>query len=152
MNRTHGNAGLSQGWAAVGIWRNCRWLALAAVLLLAAGCSGKPTKGDVAGTVTIDGVPAEAGAIAFSPVDGQSATAGGSIEKGRYAAQVPPGKMMVEIRVAKVVGQRKLYDTPDSPMAPIMEEVLPAKYNDATKLVVEVQLGENEHNFELTTK
>jgi hypothetical protein len=119
---------------------------------MAAGCSGKATKGDVAGTVTIDGVPAEAGSISFTPVDGQSATAGGSIEQGRYAAEVPPGKMKVEIRVAKVVGQRKLYDTADSPMAPIMEEVLPAKYNDATELVVEIKLGENEHNFDLTTK
>ena len=152
MNRTDGHAGRLQRWAAGGTARNCRRLALAAALLMAAGCSGTPTKGDVAGTVTIDGVPAEQGAITFSPVDGQSATAGGTIEQGRYAAQVSPGKMKVEIRVAKVVGQRKLYDTADSPMAPIMEEVLPAKYNDATELVVEVQLGENEHNFDLTTK
>jgi hypothetical protein len=102
--------------------------------------------------VTVDGVPAEVGAIAFLPVDGQSATAGGSIEQGRYTAQVPPGKMKVEIRVSKVVGQKKLYDTPDSPVQPIMEEVLPAKYNDATELEVEVKLGENEHNFDLKTK
>jgi hypothetical protein len=152
LNRFDENARRSQAGTAVGTSRSCRWVALAAALLVAAGCAGKPTKGDVAGTVTIDGAPAESGSIAFSPVDGQSATAGGSIEKGRYTAQVPPGKMKVEIRVAKVVGQRKLYDTADSPMAPIMEEVLPAKYNDATELEVEVKLGENEHNFDLKTK
>jgi hypothetical protein len=131
----------------------CGLLGLLVSLLVVAGCSdGKPTKGDVVGTVTVDGVPAELGAIAFLPVDGQSATAGGSIEKGQYEARVAPGKMKVEIRVSKVVGQKKLYDTPDSPVQPVMEEVLPAKYNDATELVVEVTPGPNQHDFELTTK
>jgi hypothetical protein len=126
---------------------------LVALSAVAAGCSGgKPGKSEVAGTVTIDGAPAEMGAIAFIPIDGQSATAGGSIEKGRYEAMVAPGKMKVEIRVSKVVGQKKLYDTPDSPVQPIMEEVLPAKYNDATELVVEIAPGSNQHDFNLTTK
>jgi hypothetical protein len=139
----------------VGLYTCGRLLALVASLsILAAGCSdGKPTKGEVTGTVTVDGAPAETGAIAFIPVDGQSATAGGSIEKGQYtAAKVSPGKVKVEIRVSKIVGQKKLYDTPDSPVQPVMEEVLPAKYNDATELSVEVVPGPNQHDFNLTTK
>ena len=130
-----------------------RFTLLAWLAGVAAGCSGgKPGKCEVTGTVNVDGAPAEMGAIAFIPVDGQSSTAGGSIEKGQYEALVAPGKMKVEIRVSKVVGQKKLYDTPDSPVQPVMEEVLPAKYNDATELVVEISPGANQHDFNLTTK
>lgn len=124
---------------------------LAAVVALT-GCGGNPNRGNVAGTVTVDGQPAESGAISFAPVDGKSPTTGGPIEAGRYAVEVPFGTSKVAIRVPKVVGQRKLYDTPDSPVQPIMEERLPAKYNDATELTIDVKPGDNPHDFDLKTK
>ncbi len=128
---------------------------LGAIAILAAlevaGCA-KPTMGVVTGTVTVDGVPAKAGSIAFFPVNGKSPTAGAEIVDGQYMAQVSPGGSKVEIRVPKVVGQKKLYDTPDSPMKPLLEEMLPAKYNEATELTIDVQLGNNQHDFQLQTK
>jgi hypothetical protein len=62
------------------------------------------------------------------------------------------GEAKVEIRVSKVVGQKKLYDTPDSPMKPLLAEVLPPKYNDQTTLTINVQRGENHQDFDLQTK
>lgn len=131
---------------------NQRWLGIIACLLIVvAGCS-EPTHGIVRGQVTIDGAAPALGSIAFFPTDGKSSTAGGEILNGTYTSKVPLGTSKVEIRVSKVVGKQKLYDTPDSPVQPVLEEVLPPKYNDASELVVEVKKGTNEQNFDLKTK
>jgi len=127
----------------------CLLACLAATFLL--GCA-EPTTGLVTGTVTVDGAPAKSGSIAFFPVDGKSSTTGGEIVDGKYAVQVPFGASKVEIRVSKVVGEKKLYDTPDSPMKPLLAEALPARYNDATELTLDVQPGENRKDFDLSTK
>jgi hypothetical protein len=122
-----------------------------AVVLLISGCA-EPTTSVVTGMVTVDGAPAKTGSIAFFPTDGKSRTTGAAIVDGAYTAQVPFGTQKVEIRVSKEIGQKKLYDTPDSPMKPILAEVLPAKFNDATELTLEVQRGENHKDFALSTK
>ena len=106
-------------------------LLFAAILI--AGCE-KPNVGVVTGTITVDGSPAKSGSIAFFPGNGKSSTAGAEIVDGQYTANVPLGTAKVEIRVPKVVGQKKLYETPDSPMQQILAESLPPKYNDATEL------------------
>ncbi len=123
---------------------------LVAVILMA-GC-GKPTNGVVTGTITVDGAPAKSGSIAFFPVNRKSSTAGAEIVDGQYTANVPLGTAKVEIRVPKVVGQKKLYDTPDSPVQKILAESLPPKFNDETELTLDVEPGENLRDFPLTTK
>jgi hypothetical protein len=124
----------------------------AAGLLAVAGCSDGGKMADVSGTVTVDGKTPEKGSITFIPADGKSQTAGADIIDGKYTARVPVGKAKVEIRVPKVVGKRKLYNTPDSPYQETMEEVLPAKYNNKTELTFDVQSGSNEKNWELNSK
>ena len=119
--------------------------------LAVTGC-GKSNVGLVSGTITVDGSPAKSGSIAFFPVDRKSRTAGGEIRDGQYSAEVPLGKFTVEIRVPKVVGEKKLYDTPDSPLQKILAESLPAKYNDQTELTLDVAPGENQKDFELSTR
>ena len=57
----------------------------------------------------------------------------------------------VKDRVPKVMGEKKLYNTPDSPKQKILAESLPAKYNDQTELKLDVQRGENRQDFSLTT-
>ena len=115
------------------------------------GCE-EPTSGLVTGRVTVDGVEAKSGSIAFIPVDGKGSTAGAVIADGRYETTASFGAMKVEIRVPKVIGQKKLYDTPDSRVRQMMAETLPARYNDKTELQVEIKPDQLEHNFELTTK
>jgi hypothetical protein len=124
---------------------------LLVAVLLAAGCSSDGLC-TVTGSVTVDGQPAQDGSIAFFPVDGKSQTTGAVIKAGRYAARVPPGLARVQIRVPKVVGKVKLYNTPDSPLQDKMEETLPEKYNNKTELRLEVKPGKNEKNWELKTR
>lgn len=125
---------------------------LGVAVLQGGGCSNNSTTAEVSGSVTVDGEPAENGSIGFFPVDGKSPTSGGVIHAGRYLAQVPFGEAKVEIRISKVVGQKKLYDTPDSKMKSIMAEMLPEKYNDQTELRIDVQPGTNEQDFDLESK
>jgi hypothetical protein len=125
---------------------------LAAVVVLLAGCSANHTA-VVTGTVRVDGEPLEKGSISFVPVDGQGVTAGGEILDGKYiVAKASPGTMTVQIRYPKVAGQKKLYDTPDSPIRNVFREALPAKYNDRTELRLEVQPGNNEKDWDLSLK
>ncbi len=60
--------------------------------------------------------------------------------------------MKVEITSPKVVGTKKIYDTPDSPVMPVTEEGLPARYNTATELKLTVQPGENKKDWQLESK
>jgi hypothetical protein len=115
------------------------------------GCS-QSNMGTVAGSVTVDGEPAKVGAISFFAVDGRAPTAGAPIVDGKFSAQVNPGVCMVQIRVSKVVGRKKIYDTPDSPVREVWAEVLPPKYNDNTQLKLDVKRGQNQQEYALTTK
>jgi hypothetical protein len=52
----------------------------------------------------------------------------------------------------RVIGESKLYDTPDSPTRKTTEEILPPRYNDLTELQIEVGTEERECNFDLSSK
>lgn len=109
--------------------------------------------GKVTGTVTVDGkIPAEGSSITFFPTDGKSPSAGGLIEKGKYSASVAVGKAKVEIRAPRPMkgGKAKAEEGPS--VGNLIEESLPAKYNDKSELTFEVKSGTNEKNWELSTK
>ncbi|MFO0912457.1 MAG: hypothetical protein U0795_05855 [Pirellulales bacterium] len=130
--------------------RAAGWLVLSLVCLV--GCSDDKMA-TVTGKVTIDGTPIAKGSIMFKPVDGKSSTTGGEIVEGEYKVEVPYGVQSVEIRSPKVVGKKKLYDTPDSPVQDLLDEVLPPRYNNETELQVTVEKGKTDPvNFELTLK
>ncbi|HYT94317.1 MAG TPA: hypothetical protein VEL76_36720 [Gemmataceae bacterium] len=115
------------------------------------GAAGKLA--EVSGTVTLDGKPIPAGAITFTPFDGLSLTTSAAInEEGKYTARVPVGKMKVSIIAPKVIGKKKLYDTPNSPTVDITVELLPARYNVQTELRFEVTPGKIQANFALQSK
>ena len=116
------------------------------------GCGQESKVALITGTVSIDGKPPEKGSISFIPVNGQGPTAGTELKEGKFSSQAAIGECKVEIRVSKVVGKKKLYDTPDSPVQDLMEEVLPAKYNEASELRVEIKKGKNEKAWDLKTK
>jgi hypothetical protein len=132
-----------------------RWLVL---LVLAAGCENAPTTGTVSGLVKVDGaVPAEGSSINFVPSDGVSPTAGDLIEDGRYSAEVPVGTAKVEIRVPRPRGGANPNASTEGPgVGPagggLIEESLPARYNDQTELTIEVKPGANNKDWELSTK
>lgn len=123
-------------------------------LLLCISCvsCSRSNLGSVSGTVTVDGEPAKVGAISFFAVDGKAPTAGAQIVDGAYSAKVSPGQCMVQVRVSKIVGEKKLYDTPNSPVRKVWAEVLPARFNDNTELRLDVKLGENRQDYDLKSK
>lgn len=122
------------------------------VFLTLGGCTGgakSPALAKLAGSVKIDGQPLQSGTINFVPSDGKSATSGGTIKDGRFTARVPLGPMRILISSPKVTGQRKAYDTPDSPMIDIVEEALPAAYNTQSTLECVVTADKSDLNFDL---
>lgn len=116
------------------------------------GCGPESNVAFISGTISIDGKPTQSGSISFVPVNGQGPTAGTEIKEGKYASQAAIGQCKVEVRVSKVVGKKKLYDTPDSPVQDLMEEVLPSKFNEATELRIEIKKGTNSKDWDLITK
>lgn len=132
-------------------WRCWRFNLLLLLCCLTWGCA-EPTTGIVKGTITVDGDLPETGYIGFTATDGKTGPVGTEIINGEYEAEVPLGEVKVDIRVPKVVGQQRLYNTPDSPIQDITEESLPPRYNDETELIHTVEVGEVTKDFELTTK
>lgn len=118
---------------------------------LTAGCSRDTKRGDISGTVTLDGQPIKSGLIRFVPAAGQTASADTNIEDGKFSAKVPPGDKTVQISASKVVGKKKVYETPDSPTVDIVQELIPAKYNLQSTLKFTVAPGSQEKSFELTS-
>jgi len=120
-------------------------------LFVLAGCTDS-SMSVVKGQVTFDGQPIDKGSISFFPRDGQSKTTGGEITAGAYSVQVPVGLMEVKISMPKVVGQKKLYNKPDSPSYPLHAEALPDKYNKKSDLTLDVTAGGVQKDWDLTSK
>jgi hypothetical protein len=124
----------------------------AVVALSAAGCSQETSHGTITGTVTLDGAPLPKGLIRFIPEDGQSPTADAPIEGGGFEARVPVGSKRITISAPKIVGKRKMYETPDSPMVDVIEELLPEEYNVRSTLTLNVVPGGQLKDFPLKSK
>jgi len=127
-------------------------LAFAVFSILVGGCTDGSNMATVSGNVTVDGASLKSGLVRFVPADGQTASADAQIADGKYSVELPPGDKKLSFSVPKVVGQKKMYDTPDSPMIDITEELLPAKYNLKSELTYTVSEGDQTKDFELTTK
>src|SRR5688572_29485795 len=128
------------------------WSLCVAVVISFAACGESSNLAEVTGSVSIDGRAVEKGSITFIPADGQGPTTGAEIVAGKYTSDAPLGVSKVEIRVPRVIGKKKLYETADSPLQEIMEEVLPEKYNEKTELRLDAKPGRNEQNWDLRIK
>ena len=112
-------------------------------------------KAEISGNVTIDKVPVAQGFLTFIPMGGDAGTVGAQIKDGKYEARIMPGMMKVAVNaVPKVIGKRKLYNTPDSPETPIYGSALPPRYAsmEESELRVDVKPGKNEKDFDLPSK
>jgi hypothetical protein len=117
--------------------------------LAVAGCTGDAKHGTVTGTVTFDNQPLPKGTISFIPTSGETASADAQIVDGKFSQVVPVGEKRVTISSPKVIGQRKAYDTPDSPMVDQTEELLPPQYNRDSKLTLTVKPGKQTSDYEM---
>lgn len=128
---------------------------LPGLLAFSMGCgSGGPSRVGVSGTVLLDGEPVPEGTVVFVP-EGEGIRAGGPIENGKYsvAAAFGPnlGKHKVEITWPKKTG--RVINTPKTEgETDERTEAIPEKYNKNTTLVVTIQPGANQHDFDLKSK
>ncbi len=121
-------------------------------LLLLTGCSGDGRRA-VSGEVSLDGEAVSGGSIVFLPAGGDEGSKGAAeIVDGKYAIPaeqgLPPGSYRVEIRWAKPTGKQVPSGDPGM-MMDERAEAMPAKYNTASTLTVEIAAGENKHDFKL---
>ena len=116
------------------------------VVMIGCGPSG-PRVYEVTGTATLDGTPIPEGDIVFLPEEKAFGPDAGKIVDGKYRAEVKGGKKTVQIRAARLVPGKK------GPMGEdVIEDYIPARYNDRTELHIEVGEGETEHPFTLKSK
>ena len=130
--------------------RAVMWLAAAGVLL--AGCGRRSTlrRLPLAGRVSFAGQPVDDGLIEFIPVDSTPGPSfGGVVKAGRYdvpAAQGghEGGTYRVQITASRASGKTYTVDTlvlsPDGEkiQVPVMESLIPEKYNVASTLRVTI--------------
>jgi hypothetical protein len=56
------------------------------------------------------------------------------------------------VTASKVVGKKKMYDTPDSPTVDETESLIPDRFNTKTELTFDVKSGEQPAKFEVKSK
>lgn len=121
----------------------------AAACVFIAGCGTAAYEGPprfaVSGKVTFNGEPVHGGTISFVPENDKNRPAGGPIENGAYSVPEEKGPNAGKYRVLiywnKPTGEQVLDAEDTGEMVPVVEQVIPARYNDSTELTVEVKSG-----------
>lgn len=136
-----------------------RAAAVALALLVLPGCGSAPRdRAAVSGQVTFDGQPLESGQVVFEP-RGQGRMAIAQLVAGRYsiAAERGPtaGEYVVRITAARTTGEKASGGpTAGGELRDVYAQFLPAKYNEASELKVQIDpaQGDVEQNFDLKSQ
>lgn len=126
-----------------------RSLLLFALGFFLIGCAPPVSTVAIQGKVTFDGQPLEKGDILFTHSDPQFGQEAGQIVTGTYTANVHPGANKVSIRATREVPGKF------GPMGtePLLEDIIPAKYNSATTLNIDVTKEKKDgYDFALESK
>lgn len=121
------------------------------VLVVTVGCNNGSKKGEVRGTVTLDGKPLEDGTIRLTPIKGQAGTAGGTIKNGQFTTTAAAAKYRVEISSTKIDGGDEAAGRHGGSDYTAIQ-LIPEKYNANSTLTLDVVSGLNEPKFELESK
>ena len=121
-------------------------------LVLISGC-GDSRRQSVEGTVHLDGVPLDRGAITFFPLSGTDGPAAGSnIDSGKFRVDAHKGTFAGTFRVeiAKYdIIPGEFMAGKDGPV-PIQGNILPERYSTKSELTTEIKAGEkNQLHFDL---
>ncbi|WDI42572.1 carboxypeptidase-like regulatory domain-containing protein [Bremerella sp. P1] len=115
------------------------------------GCNGNQE--GVTGTVTLDGQPLPKAEVVFTPTEGGRPATAMTDASGKYdlvytidQTGAPPGEYVVRIRAART-------ETGEDGRDVMTPESVPAKYNEQSQLIVEVQEGaSNQFDFDLESE
>lgn len=121
------------------------------VALAAAGCGSGNKLVGVSGTVTYKGEPLDSGTVTFLTIDPPGPVAGALVTNGTFKIDadrgLEPGKYRVQISSPKGPGERTPEQIAAGASVPAKERI-PAKYNAASQLTVEVtRSGPNEFTW-----
>ncbi|QDV52990.1 hypothetical protein [Gimesia fumaroli] len=136
--------------------QNLILLSLCTAVLFLTGCGKNDAfeRTKVAGMVTLNGDPVKQGVITFIPT-GKGATAGASIESGKFVIPEEtgpsPGEYRVEIDSSVPTG-KQILDTDGETMVDEFENGIPPRFNRQTELKVTLKTGNNQHLFDLETE
>jgi len=115
-------------------------------LALILGCSkGGAQVAPVHGRVTLDGQPLAKADVRFEPVASPRPSVGRTDNEGRYQLMIRRGEP------GAAVGQHTVSIWVSHELVP-NPPVIAAKFNSKSELKREVQAGDNEFNFEVTTE
>lgn len=123
-------------------------------LLILSGCgsSDGPATYPVSGTVTFDGQPVPSGQIIFESADGQTGSAAGKIEQGKFSCRTVAGQKRVKVLAVREV-PGKFDESNPGERVPLKEMYIPARYYAQTELTAEVTPdGQNRFDFSLSSK
>ena len=129
-------------------------ITFAALLGLVSGCEKSgPKRNAVAGTVTFKNEPIKYGTISFRSVGDGKYVGTAEIKDGKYSiiseVGLPAGDYDVAITYPDPKVPAPRGDEPPG-VAPIVREMLPAKYNDQSELKATIKDGANDNvNYDL---
>ena len=134
-----------------------RILCMYTLCLFIMGCGGEasdqPDLGNVNGTVTLDGEPLAGAMVVFSPEKGRSSMAITN-DEGQYdllyvgdTRGAKLGTHQISITTAQTDSEEEAGGEEATPF----KENIPAKYNTESTLTEEIQVGDNQIDFELTS-
>ena len=132
-------------------------LPVLSLAFLALGCSDPNTakRGEVSGSVKLDGKPIERGSIVFLPTNGtQGPAAGAEILDGRYFVErkvgPPAGDILFQFRSARFTGRK----VPDRTGDRMMDEVVdwfPESLRENSTIVRKIEPGKNVIDFDFSS-
>lgn len=128
------------------------WPAFVLVLGAILGCDG--SSASLSGKVNFEGKPVDNGSIRLDSIgDTKGLPAASPIQAGQYAilasAGLVPGEYRVTISASRDTGKKRL-DRESGQQVPVIQQIIPEKYNSASTLTVKLKAGENTEDFELT--
>lgn len=140
----------SKGWK-----RSCRYLSGITMALLLAGC-GSPTGpelGTVTGIVTLNGKPLSNANVTFVPTESGSPSYGGTDEDGVYHLMFNQHRAGAEIGRHHVLVELREPETDDSGnLVEVRPQTkVPDRYRQSGTLTAEVEQGDNELDFDLSS-
>jgi hypothetical protein len=130
----------------------CVALGTTVLWLSLAGCGGvsdAPETGDVSGYVKLDGQPVSGATVIFQPTEGRPSN-GRTDDEGYYELTYSRSQSGAKLGSHQV--RITTFIEADDEGTPGVEEKIPVKYNAKTELTKEVEAGDNEINFDLTSK
>ena len=114
-------------------------LIVAGVAAAVAGCSGPPS---LSGVVTLDGQPlAEAAVVLIPQSEGAETVVGSTNQDGRFVITPAAGKSIAYGKYKVVVSKREKLTQAQINAFVTAKELLPAKFSDAAKSVLEVTVS-----------